>query len=312
MEVACGQCVGCRIDRSRMWATRIVHESTLHEHSYGSSFVTLTYRNPVNCDERELRENLYVPDDWSLNKKHGQDFIKRLRQSYVPGRRGDRKALSNGQIRYFFCGEYGSVCRHGNKDRCAFGCTVGRPHYHAILFGITFMDLVPFKQVDGQTYYTSPELEKIWGYGFVQVGEVTFQSAAYVARYCMKKINGKEAEQAYQNVDLETGEVNYVLPEYAVMSRRPGLGAGWFERYSTDCFPSDEVPVPGRGVQKKVPRYYEKLYEEYGHELELEEIKLARIKHKKEHADDYTRDRLIQREKVKRAQVDQLKRNLET
>ena len=123
MEVACGQCLGCRLDRSRMWAMRIVHESSLHELNGGNCFVTLTYDD----------EN--VPDDWSLDKSHFQLFMKRLRKwVFSPsglGRRpeyDDDGNLVNG-VRFFHCGEYGNMCKHGiNLELvgCPL-CNVGRP-----------------------------------------------------------------------------------------------------------------------------------------------------------------------------------------
>lgn len=78
-EVACGSCLGCRLDRSRDWAIRIVHESQLHELGNGNSFVTLTYRDPIDCDQEQLNKGLHIPDDWSLHKEHFQKFMKRLR-----------------------------------------------------------------------------------------------------------------------------------------------------------------------------------------------------------------------------------------
>ena len=102
MEVACGQCLGCRLDRSRMWATRIVHESSLHELDGGNCFVTLTYRDPVECSPGQLKEGLHVPSDWSLHKEHFQKFMKRLRKAFAPQK-----------IRFYMCGEYGNVCKHG-------------------------------------------------------------------------------------------------------------------------------------------------------------------------------------------------------
>lgn len=294
LEVACGQCLGCRLDRSRMWAMRIVHETTLYECGYGSCFVTLTYRTKSGCSRKQLERGYHVPDDWSLDLSHFQKFMKRLRKAY-----SDRK------IRFFHVGEYGAVCRHG-LEACPIGCTVGRPHYHAILFNVSFDDMEPFSQKGEQVYYTSAKLEALWKYGFVQVGEVTFQSAAYTARYCMKKINGKRQDEHYRSVD-EYGEVHQVLPEYATMSRRPGLGQGWFEKYKADCFPADDVPVPGEGVIKKVPRYYEKLFELEAPEV-LESVKDSRKLFRKEHADEYSPERLRAKYKVKEAQVAQLKR----
>ena len=289
MEVACGQCLGCRLDRSRMWAMRIVHESGMHEFAGGNCFVTLTF------------DDEHVPDDWSLNKSYFQKFMKRLRKAYPQ------------KIRYFHVGEYGDKCKHCRPGQIESvkdcpGCDVGRPHYHACLFNISFTDLEAVGQRNGVVYYTSRELQRFWPYGFVQVGDVTFESAAYVARYCLKKVTGPQADNWYQVTDDE-GEVKYVLPEYTTMSLKPGIGAEWYEKYKTDIFPSDEVPVPGSGVFKKVPRYYESLLEREDPGL-LEEVKLLREAFKKAHGDEYTPERLMAKYKVKKAQVGMLKRGV--
>ena len=177
MEVACGQCLGCRLDRSRMWAMRIVHEASMHELEGGNCFITLTYRDRIECSLEELKEGYHVPDDWSLNKKHFQKFMKRLRKYFEPQ-----------EIRFFHCGEYGARCKHGLElDRVDCPCcNVGRPHYHACLFNCSFADLEAYGSKNGELRYTSKTLEDIWKYGFVDVGELNFASAAYVARYIMK------------------------------------------------------------------------------------------------------------------------------
>ena len=299
MEVACGQCLGCRLDRSRMWAMRIVHESCLHEINGGNCFVTLTYRDRIDCDDEQLRNGFHVPDDWSLNKKHFQDFMKRL-----------RKAFSPQKIRFYMCGEYGNHCKHGidlGIVVCPL-CRVGRPHYHACLFNCSFPDLAAYGSRDGELRYTSPFLESIWKYGFVDVGELNFESAAYVARYILKKVNGDMAHDHYMLYDLD-GCITFVEPEFTLMSRRPGIGRDWYRKYADDVFPSDEVPVPGSGVFKKVPRYYEELFKD-ANPLKLEEIKRMRQEFLKAHGDDYTPERLMDKYKVKKAQVDMLKRSV--
>ena len=287
MEVACGQCLGCRVDYSRMWAGRIVHESGLHELDGGNCFVTLTYRSEIECTEDQLRKREHIPDDWSLHKKHCQLFMKRL-----------RKAYPNQKIRYFLCGEYGGICKHGlslSDVGCPL-CSVGRPHYHVVLFNFHPEDLEAYGQQDGVTRWTSPKLEKIWRYGFVDVGEVNFDSAAYVAGYVLKKVTGLRAEDHYYDVD-EYGVYNPLTPEFVLMSRRPGIGKGWFEAYESDFFPSDENPIPGKGVFNSIPRYYEELYKRKDPES-LEEIKKLREKFKKENPDNFTRYALESKYKI--------------
>lgn len=298
MEVACGQCLGCRLDRSRMWAMRIVHEASLHDAAEGNSFVTLTYRDRIECTTKQLAKGQHVPVDWSLHLDHVQKFLKRLRKRFPQ------------KIRFFLCGEYGATCRHGGalELRQCEVCTVGRPHYHLILFNCAFPDLEVYSQQRGEPRFTSAILESLWGYGFVDVGEVTFESAAYVARYCLKKVTGVAADDHYRSLD-EDGELHFLKPEFCTMSRRPGIGREWYRLYKGDMFPADDVPVPGSGVFKKVPRYYATLFENE-EPLEFEEIKRLRQVFRKEHEEEYSPARLMAKYQVKKAQIALLKRSV--
>ncbi len=219
LKLPCGQCIGCRLERSRQWAMRCVHEASLYE---DNCFITLTYSAE------------HLPLDGSLNKKHFQDFMKRLRARFVERR-----------IRFYHCGEYGVRYR--------------RPHYHALLFNFDFSDKKLFKVSDGQRLYTSDDLDRVWRFGFGSIGAVTFESAAYVARYIMKKITGDPAADHYRGVHSETGKAVSLLPEYTTMSRRPGIGREWYERFRGDVFPGDDVVMRGRTMRP--PRYYSCLYE---------------------------------------------------
>ena len=166
ITLPCGRCVGCRLKRSKEWAIRCIHESKLHS---DNAFITLTY------DDKKLpyRPIGVPPADKSLYYPDFQKFMKRL-----------RKAYSGRIIRFYMAGEYGEQ--------------FGRPHFHACLFGVDFSDKIPFKKTpSGSVIYTSKILEKLWPYGFSSVGNVDFQSAAYVARYIMKKITGAAADSHY-------------------------------------------------------------------------------------------------------------------
>lgn len=280
IKLPCGQCIGCRLDRSREWALRCVHEASLHE---DNCFITLTY-NPEN-----------LPPDCGLRKKDFQNFMKRL-----------RKKFSKKKIKFYQCGEY------GEKNN--------RPHYHAILFGHNFDDWVYlFDSPSGEHIYTSPTLERIWNKGFVTVGTVTFESAAYVARYVMKKINGAKADEIdpktdlkhYERINAFTGEIVEVLPEYSTMSRGGSNGHGlafdWIQRFTSDCYPKDYTTV--RGVRMSTPRYYDKYLESIDAEM-YDEIKTGRELAMWDLADEQTELRLKAKEKVKIAQFKQLKRSL--
>lgn len=258
VEVACGQCIGCRLERSRQWAIRCVHEASLHDEN---CFITLTY------------DNEHLPPDGSLKVEDFQKFMKRLRKHF----NGER-------IRYYHCGEYG--------DR------TNRPHYHALLFGIDFRDKSLFRiSPSGEKLYRSPTLERLWPFGYSTIGNVTFESAAYVARYIMKKVTGEKAEEHYQGR----------TPEYTTMSRRPGIAAGWYEKYKDDVYPRDEVIM--RGKPMRPPKFYDRLYEiddEVGYEL----VKARRKAEAKKYADNQTPERLRVREAVKKAQISRLVRPL--
>ncbi|AXH73987.1 MAG: replication initiator protein [Microviridae sp.] len=182
-----------------------------------NSFVTLTYRD----------EDCPV----SLQYRHFQLFMKRLRRS-------------NRNVRFYMCGEYGEE--------------FGRPHYHAILFGKFFADREPLADyAAGQVLYRSAELEKLWPHGFSSIGDVTFDSAAYVARYVMKKVTGDRAEAHYLR-ETQSGQLVSVSPEFGQMSRRPGIGATWFEKFGSDVFSITRDGCRIGSVERKAPRFYDK------------------------------------------------------
>lgn len=263
MTVPCGQCIGCRLERARQWACRIMHESQLHLHN---SFVTLTY------------DQEHLPPDLSLRKSDFQKFMKKLR------RRSDER------ISFFHCGEYGEVN--------------GRPHYHAILFNCHFADRVPYSTNDrGDQLYTSDFLSSVWGLGSCWLGSVTFESAQYVARYCLKKVTGDRAWDHYRRVDPESGEIYWILPEYATMSLRPAVGQAWFEKYGDDVRNYDGVVTNGRLGGS--PRYYDKLRGRAA----MKPVKRERVFRALKHADNNTEERLAVRKKVKEAALKLLARS---
>lgn len=269
LTLPCGQCVGCRLERSRQWAIRCVHEAQLHEEN---CFLTLTY------------DDDHIPDPPSLTYSHFQKFMKRLRKAH-PRRR----------IRFYMCGEYGEL--------------LGRPHYHACLFGYRPSDLVPIQGIGTQNVlYRSAELERLWSYGYSSVAQVTFESAAYVARYVMKKITGNRAEAHYRKTDLKTGEIYQQVPEFTRMSLKPGIGAEWLQKYSAEVYPRDEIILRGRSM--KPPKYYDKKIKEFDDDMAAL-LEHARYQKSLANADDTTEDRLRVREKVTRARLNLSKRRLE-
>ncbi len=268
LEVACGQCLGCRVDHRLMWSIRIIHEASLHLDNFGNSWATLTYREPYDCTDDELKKGHHIPEKPSLTPSHVQKFIRSL-----------RKANKDHKIRYFYCGEYGSL---------------GRPHYHICLFNHSFNDQYLWKDDEGVYTFTSDELQQHWPYGFTTCSELTLDNAAYTAGYSFKKITGKQAEQHYLRCD-EHGEAYWLLPEFIRMStgrKAPcGLGAKFYEKFESDIFPSDQSPVPGHGQFELVPRYYQNILEKQNPAM-LESIKETRQKFITAHAADFTPERL--------------------
>lgn len=234
ISLPCGQCVGCRLDRSNEWALRLMHEQQMHGR-WKSSFVTLTY-----SDE-------HVPVSYSLDRRALQLFHKRVYR---------RK----GKLRYFGVGE------NGDKFE--------RPHYHTLLFGPEWTDLKRYRKSErGEWLYTSEEVASLWPFGFHEIGEVTFESAAYCARYCMKKRTGEKADEHYWRVSPMDGRLYRRASEFALMSLKPGIGATWAKRFASDCFPSDFLVVDGRKFP--VPEYYRSLL--LG-EAEARKLKLERMR----------------------------------
>nr|DAV77997.1 MAG TPA: Replication associated protein [Microviridae sp.] len=261
LMLPCGRCLGCRHDYAKHWAIRCVHESQLYK---DNCFITLTF------------DSLFLPVNGSLDKSCFQLFIKRLRKRFFGSSKSD--------VRYFMCGEYGAE--------------FGRPHYHACLFNFDFPDKVLWKSAQDTRLYRSAILESLWSFGFSSIGDVTFESAAYVARYVLKKINGKLASDHYQGR----------LPEYTAMSRRPGIACDWYEKFKdTDVFPRDFVVL--NGSKSKVPRYYNRRYEltnpdEYAI---LRDIRVERAKVNPNNCPDRLRDAEI----IRRSRDSRVKRSYE-
>lgn len=186
----------------------------MHERN---SFLTLTY-SPE-----------FLPADLSLTHRHFVLFFKRLRERLKPSR-----------ILYFMGGEY------GERD--------SRPHYHVCLFGFYPDDIKYWKMSDsGNKIYTSEFLDSVWRLGRVFVGDLTFESASYVARYCMKTEKGVKTSDIF---DVETGEIFFRTREYGRMSLNPPIGKRFLDKFGRDIFENDRVI--SRNFEAPVPRYYDK------------------------------------------------------
>lgn len=269
LRLPCGQCIGCRLEHSRQWAIRCMHEKLMHEEN---CFLTLTY------DDKS------VPEGYTLVKRDFTLFMKRLRKRLAKGKR---------RIRFYACGEYGE--------------TTLRPHYHAILFGVDFADKQLWRETRrGDKLYTSPMIDEVWGKGMNVLGDVTFESAAYVARYVVKKVRGPDAWQHYQWVD-SAGVIYDRVPEYTNMSRMPGIGMEWFKKFGAHAYAHDSVVINGKLVRP--PRFYDTQFEV----VDLPALSLLKVKRRRKamkRRGDNTPDRRRVREQVEHARLAQSTRDV--
>lgn len=294
IQLPCGRCVGCRLERSRQWAIRAMHEAQMHEHA---EFVTLTY-----SDEALEKSGNYIRE---LRHQDFQDFMKRLREKidrttreqceeYGMSEEDTEAVLKEGRLRYYMCGEYGEK--------------FGRPHFHAIIYNLHLEDKQPWVKRRGHQLYISKFLTETWGHGHASTGSATFKSAAYIARYVMKKdLDPRTRSRTYERLD-EYGEYVQIAPEYQQASRRPGLGKPWLEKFQGDVYPKDYFTLEGNRMRP--PKYYDFQYEIENPD-EMATIKANRRFAAKRFTDDNTRERLDARWYSQQLRAKKLKRNLD-
>lgn len=217
--IPCGRCIGCRLERSRQWAVRCVHESRFHDENY---FLTFTFN-----DE-------HLPEDNSIRTWHLQEFWKRVREDFR-FKASECYDFKNIRFKYYAAGEYGEQ--------------YGRVHYHAATFGLPLPDKKFFKKSGDFSLYTSEWLSTMWPWGHVYAGDLTFESAAYVARYITKKVLGEDAEEHYKKLGIE--------PERAWMSK--GLGKQWLDAFLLETYRDDMLIC--RGKEMRPPKAYDRWLE---------------------------------------------------
>lgn len=295
-----------------------MHEARLHTHN---CFLTLTY------------DDDHLPDSFSLNHRDFQLFIKKLREA---SQRQLGRAVFNASneqpaagrepptitdvhpiqvayesrtrrhgasphtpgnfrpiIRYHMCGEYGP--------------TNGRQHFHANIFGLNFADRKTAEKSEaGYQLYKSKKLDEIWGNGRARIGQLTWQTAAYTARYNLKKAGDKN-KKVVEILDPDTGEIYKRVPEYMKMSRGQGIGKGWIKNYTSDVYPHGTIIVAGGEVSP--PRFYDEYYRTLDPEGYERLKSQRRDAQSKAEPKGLTRSRLDAEEAVTRAKLAFLKRN---
>lgn len=245
LSLACGKCDSCIIRKRKDMTVRISHEVACHDEC---CFVTLTYNDdniPVSHPDHgrkvlELtRGDSTRGDDglYTLVPSDVQKFIKRLRRhlEYVPKNHTLTRDHVEKPIRYFLVGEYGSKTH--------------RPHYHILIFGWRPSDQYVLQAHDNYTINRSPQIEKLWKFGFSTVADVNFGVARYCARYVTKKLCSSVGNELYP----------YVVPEFTLQStRRGGIGSLWVEKYPSNLRHGYVNVRCGedRIAKCSIPRYY--------------------------------------------------------
>lgn len=225
----------------RLEHSRQVAIRAVHEASLHQQncFITLTYKD--SC----------LPFNNSLDYTAGPLFMKRLRKHFGSG------------IRAYGCAEYGEE--------------FARPHYHLLLFNFDFPDKTPWKKSNDFPLYRSAVLERLWPFGHSSVGALTFETAAYVARYVTKKITGKPSHEHYSGRAKEKA---------ICVPKRPGLGADWLRKFNSDVYPSDFIVL--RGKKMRPPRYYDRIFD-IDYPSDFASVKKLRQEKMKDHVVDNRR-----------------------
>jgi len=228
-QFSCGRCSSCRWLMTRQWALRCSLEAQMHKQS---TFLNLTYR-PAD-----------LPKDGTLVVKHLQDFVKRLRRHC--------EYHHDIKIRHYGAGEYGEE--------------KGRAHYHILIFGYDFPDLKYWRTTRrGFKMYRSEEAEKLWTFGHVEIGAVTFKTAGYVAGYVRKKVNGKKADDHYGKR----------IPEFAIQSKHPPIGWSWMQA-NPWVWAEDEIRLDGKSFRPPYP--FERMFKKCDPEAYAEWVENVRNK----------------------------------
>jgi hypothetical protein len=268
IKIPCRQCLSCRLNRASEWQTRLIHEGKRHS---SKIFLTLTY------------DNEHLPEFGSLQTRHLQLFIKRL-----------RKAIAPLKIRYYACGEYGDTTR--------------RAHYHAIIYGWEPSDgSLHSVSHTGDRLYVSRLLSQLWTFGNHLFSPADEGTMGYVARYTLKKQTGQTGKDIYKHVDDETGELTPIKPPFAVMSLRPMIGADHLDKFQDDYFRLGSTII--NGVRKPLPIAYVRKLKKIRPDWHVDFVDSG-AEFAFQHKDDLTYQRLAVADEVLKAKTQSLKRKL--
>ncbi|WGL31465.1 replication initiator protein [Dipodfec virus UOA04_Rod_1082] len=274
IQLPCGQCLGCRLDYSRDWSIRCMHEL---KYSKDAWFITLTY------------DDQHLPSDLSLDPDHLRDFWKRFRK------------FVGSKVRYFACGEYGDRFQRPHFHSIVFFDSVQEKK----LVG---------RLKSGFPVFNSEVLVSSWPFGYVSIANVSLNTCAYVARYVTKKLTGKQNDFYSESFEVDDDGVitssfkrdffrypDGRIKPFCRCSRMPGLGRRFIEEFYSDVYPLDKCVFFQDGKPKSfsVPRYYDKFLETYHPEL-WSDVKESRLQKAQEISqnDDFSLDSMARREEA--------------
>lgn len=256
----CGQCLFCRINKKREWIARLLLEAASHEQN---QFWTLTYE-----DDRLPTVHPPIGSAGAREAYLRQSLAGRhVPVAEQPG------SLFKPDLAKFFKRFRKSVSDLRYYAVGEYGERRGRPHYHVLAFGVS---------VD------PPTLQKTWGLGAVHIGDVESASINYCVEYALK------TDKAQSLIDLRR------QPEFAVMSRNPGIGSyavGEFRQsiLRSPPLPTGELLIPDEfrvlGRNYPVPRFIR-------NELEDEGFVSARKAIRQYYGDKEVLSALLKRSKV--------------
>lgn len=268
IKIPCRQCLSCRLNRASEWQTRLVHEGKQHT---SKIFLTLTYND----------DNL--PKYGSLETRHLQLFIKRL-----------RKAIAPIKIRYYACGEYGDTTR--------------RAHYHAIIYGWEPSDgRLHSVGSSGDKLYVSALLSQLWTKGNHLYSPADEGTMGYVARYSVKKQTGQSGKDVYKHLDDDTGELTPIKPPFAIMSLKPMIGGDHLEKFQDDYFRLGSTII--NGTRKPLPMAYVRKLKKINPSWHTEFIDKG-SDFAYAHREDFTYQRLAVADEVLKAKTKTLQRKI--
>lgn len=286
-SLPCGKCLHCRLQLARAKAIRCVHQA---KQSNYNCFLTLTY------------DNAHIPGDGSYNKNHPVAFVKKLRDKLCRdlGCRIKYSSLDTGKVRSFYIHRCPKIKTFGCAE---YGEQLSRPHFHLIIFGWYPPD-AKYKELSGNRWsektnkiYTSEILTKLWEHGFHSIGDLTLESAQYVAGYVTKKIGGERAKDHYKN-----------LPPERTICNSQGIGLEWLKKYYFDLLINNSVVHNGKELP--IPTFYIRKLKDID-PVCYEELKKIRIDAIKYIDLDSTRDRVLTRYQIQEKMFSEKKRSYE-